>query len=78
MKISEAFRFFDAENNLTVNKREFKDGLERLKLTIPTSKLKKNSSIPVKKSKNPFDIDFNSVFDQLDTNKIGYLTYQDF
>lgn len=36
-RVADAFRFFDQGNNSTVNKNEFRDGLERLKIKIPTN-----------------------------------------
>ncbi|CAI2363260.1 unnamed protein product [Moneuplotes crassus] len=69
-KISEAFRFFDPDNNTTVNKREFREGLERLKISIPALKLENKGEMTL--------IDINSIFGTLDTHHIGYLTYKDF
>jgi Ca2+-binding EF-hand superfamily protein len=40
-RIADAFRFFDQENNSTVNKNEFRDGLERLKVKIPVKDIQR-------------------------------------
>lgn len=69
-KISEAFRFFDPDNNTTVNKREFRDALERLKISIPALKIENEGEVTT--------VDINKIFETLDTHHIGYLTYQDF
>jgi Ca2+-binding EF-hand superfamily protein len=40
-RMADAFRFFDQENNATVNKNEFRDGLERLKVKIPVQDIQR-------------------------------------
>lgn len=58
-KLADAFRFFDIDNNTQLTKKEFRDGLERLKIKL-----------------SPADIEL--VFNYLDKNKNGWLSYREF
>jgi hypothetical protein len=58
-RLAEAFRFFDIDNNTKLTRKEFREGLERLKIKIS-------------------DEDREAVFEFLDKNKNGWLSYKEF